>query len=118
VHIAAFAPDSSESVSALVKSGSAPGAPVLPIMPPVDGYRERAGRHDQRSGMEDEAPLVSADDRRQDDSCPRAAADVKARRRDRRRGRYRNVATASLLENWIAEAERRIWFLAEVTRDS
>ena len=32
--------------------------------------------------------------------------------------RYRDVATASLLENWIDEAERRIWFLAETTRDS
>ena len=27
-----------------------------------------------------------------------------------------NVATASLLENWIDETERRIWFLFEVTR--
>jgi starvation-inducible DNA-binding protein len=27
-----------------------------------------------------------------------------------------DVATASLLENWIDEAERRIWFLFEVTR--
>jgi len=32
--------------------------------------------------------------------------------------RHRDVATASLLENWIDEAERRIWFLAEITRDS
>src|SRR5882724_1095723 len=38
VYIAAFAPDSGESVSALIKSGSVPGAPVPPIMPPVDGY--------------------------------------------------------------------------------
>jgi starvation-inducible DNA-binding protein len=28
-----------------------------------------------------------------------------------------DVATASLLENWIDEAERRIWFLFEATRD-
>jgi starvation-inducible DNA-binding protein len=27
-----------------------------------------------------------------------------------------DVATASLLENWIDEAERRIWFLFEATR--
>ena len=27
-----------------------------------------------------------------------------------------DVATASLLENWIDETERRIWFLFEVTR--
>jgi len=26
------------------------------------------------------------------------------------------VATASLLENWIDETERRIWFLFEVTQ--
>ncbi|MGB6945601.1 MAG: DNA starvation/stationary phase protection protein [Bryobacteraceae bacterium] len=29
-----------------------------------------------------------------------------------------DVATASLLENWIDETERRIWFLFEVTRSS
>lgn len=38
VYIAAFAPDKGESVSTLIKSGSVPGAPVPPIMPPVDGY--------------------------------------------------------------------------------
>ena len=27
-----------------------------------------------------------------------------------------DVATASLLENWIDEAERRVWFLYESTR--
>jgi starvation-inducible DNA-binding protein len=26
------------------------------------------------------------------------------------------VATASLLENWIDETERRVWFLFEATR--
>jgi starvation-inducible DNA-binding protein len=31
---------------------------------------------------------------------------------------HRDVATASLLENWIDEAERRIWFLFESTRES
>ncbi|HEV8695097.1 MAG TPA: DNA starvation/stationary phase protection protein [Lysobacter sp.] len=30
--------------------------------------------------------------------------------------RYDDVATASLLENWIDEAERRIWFLFETSR--
>src|SRR3954471_2112777 len=29
---------------------------------------------------------------------------------------YGDVATASLLENWIGEAERRTWFLFETTR--
>jgi starvation-inducible DNA-binding protein len=29
---------------------------------------------------------------------------------------HHDVATASLLENWIDEAERRIWFLFETTR--
>ena len=29
---------------------------------------------------------------------------------------YGDLATASLLENWIDEAERRTWFLFEVTR--
>jgi starvation-inducible DNA-binding protein len=28
----------------------------------------------------------------------------------------RDVASASLLENWIDEAERRTWFLFEATR--
>ena len=31
---------------------------------------------------------------------------------------HRDVATASLLENWIDEAERRSWFLFESTRRS
>ena len=31
---------------------------------------------------------------------------------------HRDVATASLLENWIDEAERRTWFLYEATRAS
>lgn len=29
---------------------------------------------------------------------------------------HRDVATASLLENWVDEAERRTWFLFEATR--
>ncbi|MGH9655126.1 MAG: Dps family protein [Bryobacteraceae bacterium] len=29
---------------------------------------------------------------------------------------YRDIATASLIEEWIDEAERRIWFLFETTR--
>ena len=37
VYIAAFAPDRGESVSSLIKSAP-PGAPVPPILPPVDGY--------------------------------------------------------------------------------
>jgi pimeloyl-ACP methyl ester carboxylesterase len=37
VYIAAFAPDRGESVSSLIKNAP-PGAPVPPIMPPVDGY--------------------------------------------------------------------------------
>jgi hypothetical protein len=30
--------------------------------------------------------------------------------------RHKDVATASLIENWIDEAERRTWFLSETTR--
>jgi pimeloyl-ACP methyl ester carboxylesterase len=37
VYIAAFAPDSGESVSTLIKDPP-PGAPVPPILPPRDGY--------------------------------------------------------------------------------
>jgi len=37
VYIAAFAPDRGESVSTLIKD-PVPGAPVPPILPPVDGY--------------------------------------------------------------------------------
>jgi starvation-inducible DNA-binding protein len=33
-------------------------------------------------------------------------------------GEENDVATASLLENWIDETERRIWFLFEATRGS
>jgi starvation-inducible DNA-binding protein len=31
--------------------------------------------------------------------------------------KYSDVATASLIENWIDETERRVWFLFESTRD-
>jgi pimeloyl-ACP methyl ester carboxylesterase len=37
VYITAFAPDRGESVSSLI-ANPAPGAPVPPILPPVDGY--------------------------------------------------------------------------------
>jgi pimeloyl-ACP methyl ester carboxylesterase len=37
VYVAAFAPDKGESVSTLIKNPP-PGAPVLPILPPVNGY--------------------------------------------------------------------------------
>src|SRR4051794_33231360 len=37
VYVAAFAPDSGESVSSLIKDPP-PGAPVPPILPPRDGY--------------------------------------------------------------------------------
>jgi starvation-inducible DNA-binding protein len=30
---------------------------------------------------------------------------------------HEDVATASLIENWIDEAERRMWFLFEAGRD-
>jgi starvation-inducible DNA-binding protein len=32
--------------------------------------------------------------------------------------RYNDVATASLIEVWIDESERRTWFLAEIAQDS
>ena len=31
--------------------------------------------------------------------------------------RRNDVATASLIENWIDQTEQRIWFLAELTRE-
>ena len=37
VYITAFAPDASESVGKLI-ANPAPGAPVPPILPPVDGF--------------------------------------------------------------------------------
>ena len=30
---------------------------------------------------------------------------------------HNDVATASLIENWIDQTERRTWFLAEIVRD-
>jgi len=30
---------------------------------------------------------------------------------------HHDVATASLLENWIDETERRTWFLSEIVRE-
>jgi starvation-inducible DNA-binding protein len=32
--------------------------------------------------------------------------------------RHNDVATASLIEVWIDESERRTWFLAEISRDT
>jgi starvation-inducible DNA-binding protein len=32
--------------------------------------------------------------------------------------KHNDVATASLIENWIDQSERRTWFLAEVTNES
>ena len=32
--------------------------------------------------------------------------------------RHNDVATASLIENWIDESERRTWFLAEIVTRS
>jgi starvation-inducible DNA-binding protein len=32
--------------------------------------------------------------------------------------RYHDVATASLIENWIDETERRTWFLAEIVHEA
>jgi starvation-inducible DNA-binding protein len=32
--------------------------------------------------------------------------------------RHNDVATASLIENWIDETERRSWFLSEIVVDS
>jgi starvation-inducible DNA-binding protein len=32
--------------------------------------------------------------------------------------RHNDVATASLIENWINETERRTWFLSQITQES
>jgi starvation-inducible DNA-binding protein len=31
--------------------------------------------------------------------------------------RDNDVATASLIENWIGQSERRLWFLSEITKN-
>jgi starvation-inducible DNA-binding protein len=31
--------------------------------------------------------------------------------------RHKDVATASMIENWIDETERRTWFLSEIARE-
>jgi starvation-inducible DNA-binding protein len=31
--------------------------------------------------------------------------------------RHNDVATASMLENWIDQTERRTWFLSQIARD-
>jgi pimeloyl-ACP methyl ester carboxylesterase len=51
VYIAAFAPDTGESVNALIKDPP-PGAPTPPILPPQDGYLflDRAKFHDSFAG--------------------------------------------------------------------
>ena len=32
--------------------------------------------------------------------------------------KYRDIATASLIENWVDQSERRTWFLAEVIQEA
>jgi starvation-inducible DNA-binding protein len=49
------------------------------------------------------------DDNRQLTTFLRRSHEVCDRRRD--------VATSSLIENWIDQSERRVWFLNETTRD-
>jgi pimeloyl-ACP methyl ester carboxylesterase len=51
VYVTAFAPDTGESVNALIKDPP-PGAPVPPILPPQDGYLflDRAKFHDSFAG--------------------------------------------------------------------
>jgi pimeloyl-ACP methyl ester carboxylesterase len=51
VYVAAFAPDTGESVNALIKDPP-PGAPVPPILPPQDGYLllDKAKFHDSFAG--------------------------------------------------------------------
>ena len=108
VYIAAFAPDTGESVLKLIENPP-PGAPVPPILPPQDGYlfldrakfaasfaadvepvrgvhgrlagavgRGRARWRHNHSGMEDEAELVSRRDRGPDDSAGCTTRDVEA----------------------------------------
>jgi pimeloyl-ACP methyl ester carboxylesterase len=63
VYIAAFAPDSGESVSTLIKEPP-PGAPVPPILPPQDGYLflDKAKFHDSFAGdVEAERAAFMAD---------------------------------------------------------
>ncbi len=31
--------------------------------------------------------------------------------------KHNDIATASLIENWVDQAERRSWFLAEIAKD-
>jgi len=71
VYITAFAPDKGESVASLIKDPP-PGAPVPPILPPQDGYLL------QRTGVEDQAELVSGGHRGPDDSRGRPACDGQA----------------------------------------
>jgi pimeloyl-ACP methyl ester carboxylesterase len=63
VYVAAFAPDTGESVSALIKDPP-PGAPVPPILPPQDGYLslDKAKFHDSFAGdVETERAAFMAD---------------------------------------------------------
>ena len=72
-------------------------------------------RHQRLKDNDDERLLATEmlrdllDDNRQLTGFLRLAHDVCDRHRD--------VATASLIENWIDESERRAWFLRETTRE-
>jgi hypothetical protein len=86
VYIAAFAPDKGESVSALIKNPP-PGAPVPPIMPPQVGYLFLDRAKFRASFGTDVTPEAAS-------LSPTNVCD-----------RHRDVATASLIENWIDESD-------------
>ena len=116
VYIAAFAPDTGESVSALIKD-PVPGVPVPPILPPQDGYlaldrtrfvasfaadvdtekaecgqlassvgRGGAQRSGQQARVEVQAELVLDRHRRQNDPSCSPTLHVRARGLNHRRG--------------------------------
>ncbi|PLP60372.1 alpha/beta hydrolase [Mesorhizobium loti] len=59
VYIAAFAPDAGESVSSLI-ANPAPGAPVPPILPPVDGFLFLDNAKFAKSFAADVSPALAA----------------------------------------------------------
>jgi starvation-inducible DNA-binding protein len=75
-----------------------------------DVARHQRLADDDREGLEPEEMLVALrDDNRGLAGHLRAAHELCDAHRD--------VATASLIETWIDETERRVWFLSETVRD-
>jgi starvation-inducible DNA-binding protein len=65
---------------------------------------------------DNEAEALSARDMLSELTADNAALTADLRRAHELCDRHGDIATASLIENWVDEAEQRVWFLSETNR--